>query len=317
MDEDEIQETPDDLQAEEAALDADIFSARNPSSLKPVEQADTNAATSDDGHTNINKAPAKGSGTQSAQQLDSAKNREAKDPEATPDAPAKPQTKYEKAVERQNRSWAKLNEEKAALEKQRQELTQREEAAKDKPSDAPSPERLEQVAKDMEAEGDFQYAATARKMAEERRAQIKAEAEKAATPTSIYPEAKFKELEAQAFQQAKADFPEVAIPNSPLNQAVKALVAAEAPVAELIKTSPYGLYFATRYAATHAIAARVPDLEKQVATITAELAQVRSQTSPISNHMVNTPGGATARRFGDLSEREMEDSIEADLYAGR
>lgn len=310
MTEDEIaiEDTPEDLQAEEAALEAELSAFKKPSSLTPVAQADTTAATPVDGPSNNNKAPAEGSGTQSAQQNDQQEQGEQEAPKA--------QSKYDKALERQNRSWAKLNEEKAALEQQRQELSKLQ-AAPPKPDDKPTPERFEEVAKDLEADGEFGQAALARKLAAERRAEIAAETAAAAAPAKIYPDAKFEQMAAQAFQQAKQDFPEIGVPNSPLNQAVKALIASEAPVAELIKTSPYGLYFATRYAATHAQAARVPDLEAKVATITAELAQLRSQTSPISDPLVNQPGRPSGSRFSDLSIDEMEQSIEAELYAGR
>lgn len=304
------------LAADEAALDAQMASGQSPS-LNNADQASESEQPPVNGTETETKAPDTGSSTQPA-----AKDQPKDDGEKPKEEekPAKELSKYQKAVERQAKSWAKLNEEKAAIEESRKKFDAERQAwesekAKSTKVDAkPSPEEYEAHAKQCDAEGDFKQAALARQVAAERRAEIATEQAKASQPASLYPEDKFKAMEARAFRQAVKEFPDIAAPNSAFNQSIQKMVQTEPAVAELVKTSPYGLYFVARFAHEQARAARVPDLEKKVAALTSDLENLRRSTSPISDPMVNAAASHQgSARFSDLSLDEMDRQIEQEL----
>lgn len=320
-----LQDIEAELAADEAAFEAQIAGRKNPSSLNPVAQADATEPDPVHGTTTETKAPDTGSSTQPAAKDDQQKKPEDAKPEDAPktDPAAKEPSKYQKSVEREKRGWAKLNEEKAQIEADRKKFEadrQAFEAERTKATQSeakPSPEAYERIAKEYDAGGDFKLASEARNMAAERRSEIEAEKAKAVEPTPIYPEARFKEMQASAFRQAVKEFPDLGNPNSAFATTVRTLMTSEAPIAELIKTSPNGLYFVARFASEQARAARVPDLEKQVARLTSELATLRTRTSPLDEQPVNNAGTPNGSRWNDLSVDEQERQLEAEIAASR
>lgn len=304
MDQNAEQQAPElDLAAEEAAFDAELAALqRGESSLNTVEQADEAEGDDSADGQNPDETTDKGSDTQSAAKKDDSQD-------TAPKKPEKEQTAYQKAAERQNRSWQKVNEEKAAVAAEKARLAEErrqweaERAKTSQQSNAISPEAYERYAQEQEAKGEFALANAARTQAEARRKEMAAEAARSTTKSGYTPQ-EFEAEQVRSYQQTVKEIPEMADPNSSVNQFVQGMIKGEPAIAKLIDTNPHGLYFAARYAKAQASADRVPGLEKEVASLKSELQTLRSRTSPIGSPMNNSP--ASPRTFEDMSMEEQE-----------
>lgn len=216
-------------------------------------------------------------------------------------------TNYErakKATERKDRSWEALNAEKdafkaeqeahrAALAKLQQERQEFEEARKQHERQF-TPEAYEQAAAKFEADGKLDLADLARDKAKELRANPP-------KPAGEAQEAQRREWTLKA----GVDFPELAKQNSPLQVRVSQLMGEEPE----LKAHPRGVYYAARVASLEADvakgkadAARVPGLEKELATARNRITELEKLTAP------GGEGGPTRlpdqKGFGQMSPDE-------------
>lgn len=271
-----------------------------------------------------------GSDTQTAEKsVDQKPTEPGKVPEEKPKDPnAKEPSKYEKAREREQRGWKALNEQKQQLAREREQIEaerkawQEEKQAREAKakSTEPSPEAYEQLAAEYEAKGDkdsLHQAKLARQLAAQRRKDIEAEkaAPQAPSKPALMPQAEFEQKQKAALAQLVNEFPEIKDANGDLNKSVQKMITEEAPVAELVETHPYGMYWVTKYARAERAAARVPDLEKQVSNLNAELQKLRRATQPVSDHMVNPTLDAEDANFDDLPIEKMEAVVRNELRA--
>lgn len=334
----------DDIDAEIAQFEQELGisdtadAARNSLKFTDEQAGEIDAELGTDDQESLQQdGPSKsGSDTQTADKAGDTKPQEPnKAPEDKPKDPnAKEPSKYEKAREREERGWKKLQErnrqvsEEAAQVKAQQEKLEAEwkafneakqaREAKAK-SNEPSPEAYEQLAAEFEAKGDkdsLHQAKLARQLAAQRRKDIEAEkaAPQAPAKSALMPEAEFSQKQKAALAQLVTEFPEIKDANGDLNKSVQKMITEEAPVAELVESHPYGMYWVTKYARAERSAARVPDLEKQVTALNAELQKIRRNTDPISDHMVN-PQLDSEDNFDDLPVDKMEAIVRSEMRA--
>lgn len=328
---------PNDIDAEIAQFERELGisdtadAARNSLKFTEEQAGEIDAELGTDDQESLQQdGPSKsGSDTQTADKAGDTKPPEPnKAPEDKPKDPnAKEPSKYEKAREREQRGWKALNEEKQAIAKEREQIAadrkawQEEKQAREAKakSTEPSPEAYEQLAAEFEAKGDkdsLHQAKLARQLAAQRRKDIEAEkaAPQAPAKSALMPEAEFSQKQKAALAQLVTEFPEIKDANGDLNKSVQKMITEEAPVAELVESHPYGMYWVTKYARAERAAARVPDLEKQVTALNAELQKIRRNTDPISDHMVN-PQLDSEDNFDDLPVEKMEAIVRSEMRA--
>lgn len=306
------------LEKEGAELDSMLDPESQTPSLQNVDQADESSASEEvvqePQQTDASK---KESVTKTAQD----KKDEPKVEEEQTDKDGKPLSKYQKAQAREAKAWQKIAADKEAVAKERAEIQaerqkiqeEREKAKVSEPA-KPTPEQYEAFAKKAEADGEYGQAKLARQMAQERAQELAAEKAKASQTAPFYNESAFKAKQTQAFQAAVKEFPAIQDPNSSLAASVKAMATNEPAVAELLQSNPYGLYFVTKFAQSQASAALVPDLQKQVADLSAKIRTMETKTTPMKGASVNAPLSET--RFEDLDLKQMEEQMDS-IFAGR
>jgi hypothetical protein len=278
-------------EGQRAAQAEKIENVEDPNSL-PEKKTDTPAAA--EPPANADKAAAE-------------KNDPAKKPdEAKGNEPAK--SRYQKAQERQEKTWQELNAQKEAfkteqdsLKRERDEFeaerlkyqTEREEAEKQF-----TPEQYENAAKKFEAEGKFDLAELAKAKADDlRRNPPAAREQKAAAAT----EAQKREWALKA----GVDFPEIAKANSPLQVRVAQLFKEEPDM----KAHPKGIYLAARLASLEAEAASVSTLKAEKASQEKELGQLRAKVKELEAlTAVGGPGDANQRLPENKNFEQMSDS---------
>jgi hypothetical protein len=245
------------------------------------------------------------------------------DPEKKTDTPAETETakktetektdaganksRYEKARDRQERTWQELNAQKEAFKTEQETLKKaREEfererheyqAKRDEAEKQFTPEQYESAAKKFEAEGKFDLADLAKTKADELRKNPPALREgKAAQAT----EASRKEWTLKT----GVDFPDIAKQNSPLQLRVAQLFQEEPE----LKAHPKGIYLAARLASLETEAARVSSLQTEKAAQEKELGQLRAKVKELEG--LTAPGGpgSTARLPGEKSFEQMSES---------
>lgn len=231
---------------------------------------------------------------------------------ATETKPEEPRSKYAKEVERRERSWKALNEQKAAHEaamakfKAEQEAFARQQAewqeriAKES-TPSYTAEQCEETAKLHEQQGEFKLAELLR--AEAKRLRENPPAKVAPSgPKPLSEDAK------ASLTRVRTEFPEFSRPDTAEHAAFKQL-ALDRPELLQVKDGPYlvAQHVKLKIAAdAYAQAAsRVPSLEKEVAELKAKLKEQES--------LLAISGGDGApvlptgqRSFSDLSEAEME-----------
>ncbi len=318
---------PDDLLGvsdAEKELDALIAAdvAKGDGTAQPTDKsattpADTRAATEGAGDQQQKKDNDESKGkTEATDQkpAEAGKTEDAKPGEKAgdkkPDEKPAEKTRYEKARERQTKSWDELNAQKdalkvdrAALDKDREQLKrEREEfqAEQAKAEEQFSPQQYEDAAKKFEADGKFDLAEMARKKAEDLKRNP--------------PQKRADVQEAQRKEwalKAGVDFPELAKTNSPMQVRVAQLLAEDPE----FKRHPKGIYVAARIASLEADmnrykaqAAELPKKDEALKKLQARVTELEQQTAP------GGEGGAqhlpAAKTFDQMSEDEQLASLE-------
>lgn len=250
----------------------------------------------------------------------------AKEPEAKGlPAQAGPElSRYEKAKEREKRSWAKINEQKLAIEAEKAKLdSERKALAQAQPKAKPaeqtqtqagySAEQYEAGAEQFEARGEFDLADAAR----ERAAALRLSAQAGAAPTGAQQPAA---PQAEAWTKAKADFPEIIDPQSPAREQLIAFIKQHPAVLDY----PQGPYLAASLVVSQLHAARVPDLSKEAARVPELLKHVESLTAKVKEleGFMALPSSGSPTSRGDIagekpwserSTREMEAALEREF----
>lgn len=244
--------------------------------------------------------------------------------------PESPFTKAQKEKERQDRTWKKLDEEKAAhraevakFEQERQQVSALRaelDALKRQITAAPkAPSKDEHgldaadydaAAKRYAAEGDEQTAALARRRAEALRTKDRDAAATAPTAPSApagepWQSPEFQQKwSAEAAAIVKAE-PELGDPQNPVFQAVAQLVN-QSPYARFFRAHPDGIRAAVEVAKLQTSAARLPALQKELDTARQEIARLNKLTQPVGG-----PPAGPAPGKKPLAEMTMD---EADAY---
>lgn len=233
-----------------------------------------------------------------------------------PSSNVKP-TKAQKEEERKDRSWKKLEEEKAKLARERAEWeTQKANSAMQTQSQqqnqiAQDPNALakafDDIAKQFEEEGDFDKADEARRKAQEIRS----------NPQTVQPQQQSSQngnqpsVNNQQFQtawmanieRAIAEYPEMKDPNSEFGRNVQALLRAP-DSAQFFNSRPDGILIASQLTKMKMTALRVPELEKENASLKDEIKKLRQGMGLPSAGARNRSGESTS--FDNLSLEEQE-----------
>ena len=218
------------------------------------------------------------------------------DPGAAAAAPA--ESRYAKAVKRQERSWDELNAAKETLKAEREEFDRAKsehEKARAQAEQEFSPQAYEDAAKKFEEAGKFDLAELARDKAAELRKNPPA-AKPAAVDTQ-------EPLRKEWALKAGVDFPEVARKNSPLQVRVAQLLHEEPD----LKQHPKGIYMASRLADLEMRAAGVPGKDAELVTLRARVKELEGLTAPGGSTSAVAPAGSQS--FEQLSDTEQFDQL--------
>lgn len=203
-------------------------------------------------------------------------------------------SRYQKARERQEKSWAELNAQKESLKRERDEFdkarTEHQQRLKEAEKDF-SPEAYERAAEKFEKDGKFDMAEAARERAAELRKN---------------PPAKQGENPATREWALKAgiDFPDLAKTNSPLQLRVAQLLKEEPE----FKAHPKGIYLAARLASLEdesvkgkAAVASVAEKDKEITTLKGRITELEKLTAPGHGGAAAIPA---AKSFDQKSDEE-------------
>lgn len=191
-----------------------------------------------------------------------------------------PKSKQEKEDERRERSWKKLEEEKAKFLREKAEWQAEQASLNSQPNqNAENPQSLanafEDIAKKFEEEGDFDKADEARKKAEELRKMPSAATDNS---NALQDNQHFRAAWNTNIERAINDFPQMKDPESDFGKTVKALINAPDSAA-YFKGRPDGIYVAAQLANMKMTALRVPELEKENASLKEEIKKLRQGVS--------------------------------------
>ena len=261
------------------------------------EQSDTSESTQENGVQNPNQDE----GTQSATSSE-----------------AKNLTKAQKEEARRDKSWKKLEEEKAAFAREKAEWeTQKLKQTQNlSPSQnlAENPSALanafDEIAKQFEDSGDFDKADEAREKAKELRAKTSQDNTQQVQQASSNPQ--FKVAWNAHMERAINDFPEMKDINSDFGKTVQALLRAP-DTAQLFNNRPDGIYIAAQLANMKMTALRVPALEKENATLKEEIKKLRQGMSIPSSGANGRAGDATSINNMSLEQQEAYFMKQAEL----
>jgi hypothetical protein len=224
------------------------------------------------------------------------KQQETKQGEQAPATTEPEKTRYQKSVDRREKSWAELNQEKelfrkaqAELDNSRKALETERKAFESKKAEAEkqrfSVEDYDKAAEKFEADCKFDLADAARNKA----AELRKNPPKAASQLDAEKQQQFAAQQKEWFTKAAIDFPSTAKQGSPEHQALQAFVQAEPDVV----AHPKGLYYGARLVAAETAAARVPALQKELEQLQARVKEFEALTGP------STPG-VPGRVAGDV-----------------
>jgi len=217
-------------------------------------------------------------------------------------------SRYEKARERQSKSWDELNAQKEAFKAEKTEFEQAKAEYEKQRAEAEkefSPEAYDQAAKKFEEDGKFDLAELAKAKAADLRKNPPKPAESAQKAKA--------EQEKQSKEwalKAGTDFPELVKTNSPLQVRVAQLFKEEPD----LKSHPKGIYVAARIASLEAAAAGVAEKDKELGTLRARVKELEQLTSPGGGGSAATlPGGekpfeqkSEDEQFADLEREALE-----------
>lgn len=259
------------------------------------EETDTETNVLEEGAEESDNDDSDGSG-ESTLSVDSSTNQNAEQVATKP-------TKAQKEEERRDRSWKKLEEEKAKFAREKAEW----ETAKLNSSNQSNPandsnklaKAFDDIAKQFEEEGDFDKADEARQKANELRSQ------------QANPQQPSVDVNSQQFQtawsanmdRALTEYPEMKDPNSEFGRNVQALLRAP-DSAQFFNTRPDGIYLASKLTKMKMTAQRVPSLEQENATLREEIKKLRQGMGLVNSGSRNRSGESTP--FDSLSLEEQE-----------
>jgi hypothetical protein len=319
-----------DLDKEEAKVDAELakqageLPAAGADDLPPDEsqpdKTGTQAAGADKGKQDKTQTPpGDKAGTLEAEKA--AREKAEADAKAKADAEAKGKTeagkeptKYQKEVERRDKSWKALNAEKEAIAKSKAEVEEerkkldREKTSLKQKSEF-TPEQYENTAKWYEGEADRLEKAGKFEEAEKQRALsglAKEEAAKLRADPKANASAHDAEFERQtqsSWTKAKTEMPELFDQTSPLHKEFVAFVQDKANAA-FFEHVPNAPYLAAEFSRNKANASRVPILSKEVETLKQQLTDLQKATSITPGGAARMPSGE--KSFEDLSEAEQQ-----------
>ena len=227
-------------------------------------------------------------------------------------------SKYDKAAQRASSEWQRINAEKAEIAKHKAEVDawkrEKEEAKlaeerriEQEEAGKPTPEQYEALAKQLENSGDDTQAALARQMAGERRQEIAKRQAKQTQPGKFWNDTDFSKKQAEAFETAAKEYPDIRSSASPLSNKIRAIMQ-EPAVSELVQSSPNGIYFVAKYAATESSAARVPELEGQVKTLTQKLRELELRSTPVGgDHVLDQ---VKQKAWNEMTSTEQERELD-------
>ena len=223
--------------------------------------------------------------------------------------PSKP-TKQQKEDERRDRSWKKLEEEKARFAREKAEwetLKANSQSQANKTPISQDPNALakafDDIALQFEEAGDFDKADEARKRAEELRSNPQATQQQMQSQNTSANNQQFQVAWSANIERAMADFPEMKDPNSDFGRNVQALLRAP-DSAQFFNSRPDGIYVAAQLTHLKMTASRVPALEKENASLKEQIKQLRQGMGLPSTGSRNRAGESTP--FDSLSLAEQE-----------
>lgn len=226
---------------------------------------------------------------------------------------------YEKAKRREARAWEKINEEKAKIAAERQEVERQKAAAlrmaaeissraKQQETQELTPEQYETAAAAYEREGKYDTAEVLREQAKRLREnpprQQVQQQQQAVTPPTVNPEEQRRWL-----SQAVAEIPQIGVKDSPLNVAFRNAIQAEPAIMQ----HPKGPYYLAKLIAAQAEAGRVPSLTEENKSLKAEIEKLKKQVSLPEGGIPAAPAGA--KRVEDMTADELETVIRGRLLA--
>lgn len=307
--------TMEDADRLNALMDADEATFEANEEKLVEKQGGTDAsATEEDSLKNLDRTQATGtdkpdfqktdkSGTPTATDKPAEQKADGKDKDqAKPEGDKAPEgSKFQKEKARQENAWTKINEQKAELQRKEQEILAREqEIAKKAQANAEpkySAEDYDKAADKWEKEGKFDLAESARSEAKKLRANPP-QTEKA--PAARQNDVQFEQAQNQSWLKAQTECPEIAKKDSPLRQKTIEFIKANPEVLDAVN----GPYLATKFVQYQMEAARVPDLQQKLESLTAKVKELEALTSITGGgNPASLPG---ERSFDDMSLAEQE-----------
>jgi len=291
---------PEDiLGLEEASAELDRLEAADAAAVGTTKGG-TPAAKPKESATEVQRAAPAAEAVTPAETVDPAKAKPGAVAPAKvePGAVAAPaESRYAKAVKRQERSWAELNAEKETLKREREEFDRvksEHSQARAQAETEFTPQAYEDAAKKFEEAGKFELAELARDKAAELRK----------NPPATKPAPDNEEpLRKEWALKAGVDFPEVARKNSPLQVRVAQLLHDEPD----LKKHPKGIYMAARLADLEQRAAGVPGKDAELVTLRAKVKELEGLTAPGDPASAVAPAGT--QTFEQLSDTEQYDQL--------
>lgn len=226
--------------------------------------------------------------------------------------------KAKKEAERRDRSWKKLEEEKAKFLREKAEFEAAKLAAapaapqhEQNPATNPNvlADQFENLARNFEAAGDFDKADEAREKAKALRqiqTQAPANAGGAMPQRNVADNPQFKVAWQANLERALNDYPEMKDVNSEFGKTVQALLRAP-DSASYFSGRPDGVYVAAQLANMKMTALRVPALEKEISALKEENKKLRQGMSIPESGATDRSG--ETRSFGSMSLEEQKNYL--------
>lgn len=228
----------------------------------------------------------------------------------SPDSQNAQKTKAQKEEERRDKSWKKLQQERAEFlrEKAEFEASKLSQSQAQQNNPATNPESLaksyEDLAQQFEDAGEFANADESRRRAEALRRGIVGQQQMPQTQNAgSVDNRQFMAAWSANVERAKNDFPEMQDENSEFGKTVTALLRAPDSAA-FFSSRPDGAYVAAQLASLKMSALRVPALEKENAALKEEIKKLR-QGMTLPDSGASGRAGA-AQRFESLTLEQQE-----------
>jgi len=245
-------------------------------------------------------------------------------------------SKFAKNQQRIAKTWQQINEEKLAVEAEKAKLAgeraewEAQRAAATRTTRNPEPgtrngsagaggftaEQYARAAEQFEAQGKFDLADAAREQAEKLRTA-------APLTPALSPRrgegGEFAARQKESWEKAKTEFPEILDTRSPVNKGLMEFIKAHPQVLQYDQ----GPYIAADYVRAKMAAARVeglskeaaqvPELKKQVESLTAKINELEKLTSLPDGGGPTSRSGESAKGFAEKTSAQMEAELEREL----